>query len=108
MTDTRMQVKTPLEKTADADFLNEMISFTANRLMELEAEGLCNSGRHERSTERTDWRNGYSDRAWETRAGTVELKIPKLRKGLARRRDSHAAPACRASRPPDDGSASGD
>lgn len=81
MTDERMQLQALLEKTADADLLNEMIGFAANRLMELEADGLCNAGRHERSTERTNWRNGYRDRVWETRAGTVDLKIPKLRKG---------------------------
>ena len=81
MTDERMQLKALLEKTADADLLNEMIGFAANRLMELEADGLCNAGRHERSAERANHRNGYRDRAWETRAGTVDLKIPKLRKG---------------------------
>lgn len=81
MTDERMQLIGLLEKSADADLLNEMIGFAANRLMELEADGLCNAGRHERSAERANYRNGYRDRAWETRAGTVDLKIPKLRKG---------------------------
>src|SRR6476646_8879313 len=81
MTNERMQLKALLEKTADADLLNEMIGFAANRLMELEADGLCNAGRHERSAERANHRNGYRDRAWETRAGNVDLKIPKLRKG---------------------------
>mgnify|MGYP000935031049 FL=1 len=81
MTDERMQLFGLLEKTADADLLNEMIGFAANRLMELEADGLCKAGRHERSAERANYRNGYRDRTWETRAGTVELKIPKLRKG---------------------------
>ena len=81
MTDERMQLKALLEKTADAALLNEMIGFAANRLMELEADGLCNAGRHERSAGRANYRNGYRDRAWETRAGTVDLKIPKLRKG---------------------------
>jgi putative transposase len=81
MTDERMQLIGLLGKTADADLLNEMIGFAANRLMELEADGLCNAGRHERSAERANYRNGYRDRAWETRAGTVDLKIPKLRKG---------------------------
>ena len=63
MTDARMQLKALLEKTADADLLNEMIGFAANRLMELEADGLCNAGRHERSAERANHRNGYRDRA---------------------------------------------
>lgn len=81
MTDDRMQLQSLLGKTADADLLNEMIGFAANRLMELEADGLCNAGRHERAADRINWRNGYRERTWETRAGTVDLKIPKLRKG---------------------------
>ncbi len=58
-----------------------MIGFAANRLMALEADALCNAGRHERTVDRINYRNGYRDRMWETRGGTVELKIPKLRKG---------------------------
>jgi transposase-like protein len=76
-----MMLKALCEKTSDADLLNEMIGFAANRLMALETEALCNAGRHERSGERTNYRNGYRPRSWETRAGAVELKIPKLRKG---------------------------
>ena len=59
----------------------EMIGFTAQRLMALEVEGLTGASHGERSLERINQRNGYRGRAWETRAGTVELKIPKLRKG---------------------------
>ena len=81
MTEDRMQLQSLLEKTADTDFLNEIIGFAANRLMELEADGLCNAGRHERTTDRINRRNGYRERPWETRAGSVDLKIPKLRKG---------------------------
>ena len=58
-----------------------MIGFTAERLMALEVEGLTGAGHGERSADRITHRNGYRDRSWETRAGTVELKIPKLRKG---------------------------
>jgi hypothetical protein len=58
-----------------------MIGFTAQRLMELEVEGLTGAGYGEKSQERLVQRNGYRDRLWETRAGTVELRIPKLRKG---------------------------
>jgi len=81
MTEERMALKALLEKTSDADVLNEMIGFAANRLMALEADALCNAGRHERTADRLNYRNGYRDRMWETRAGTIELQIPKLRKG---------------------------
>jgi putative transposase len=81
MTDERMALKALVEKTSDADILNEMIGFAANRLMAIEADALCNAGRHERTADRINYRNGYRDRTWETRAGTVELQIPKLRKG---------------------------
>jgi transposase-like protein len=81
MTDNTMALRTLLEKSPDADFLREMIGFAAERLMELEVQGLTGAGHGERSPERVNSRNGYRDRVWETRAGSVELKIPKLRKG---------------------------
>ncbi len=81
MTDDKITLRTLLEKSSDADLLREMISFSAQRLMELEVEGLTGAEHGERSPERITHRNGYRDRPWETRAGTVELKIPKLRKG---------------------------
>jgi len=81
MTDEIMTLRTLLEKSSDADLLREMIGFTAQRLMELEVEGLTGAAHGERSPERMNQRNGYRDRPWETRAGTVELRIPKLRKG---------------------------
>ena len=81
MTDDTMALRTLLEKSPDADFLREMIGFAAERLMELEVQGLTGAGHGERSPERVNSRNGYRDRVWETRAGSVELKIPKLRKG---------------------------
>jgi transposase-like protein len=70
-----------IEKSSDADFLREMIGFAADRLMALEVDGLCGAGHGERSTDRLNQRNGYRDRLWETRAGAVDLKIPKLRRG---------------------------
>ena len=58
-----------------------MIGFTAQRLMELEVEGQTGAPYGEKSPERLAQRNGYRDRISETRAGSVELCIPKLRKG---------------------------
>jgi len=81
MTDPMMTLRTLLEKSSDADLLREMIGFTAQRLMALEVENLTGAAPGERSPERINQRNGYRDRVWETRAGTVELHIPKLRKG---------------------------
>src|SRR5215217_7781522 len=81
MTDEMMTLRALVEKSSDADLLREMIGFTAQRLMELEVESLTGAGYGEKSAERLVQRNGYRDRDWETRAGTVELRIPKLRKG---------------------------
>jgi putative transposase len=81
MTDDRIALCELLEKSADADLLREMIGFAAERLMELEVQGRTGAGYGERTPDRLAQRNGYRDRIWETRAGTVELHIPKLRKG---------------------------
>src|SRR4249919_451194 len=81
MTDDTMNLRGLLEKTADTDFLREMIGFSAQRLMELEIEGLTGAPHGTRAPDRLTHRNGYRERDWETRAGTVELRIPKLRKG---------------------------
>ena len=81
MTDDMMALRGLMEKSSDADLLREMIGFAAERLMALEVEGLTRAAHGERSPERITHRNGYRERSWETRAGTVALKIPKLRKG---------------------------
>ncbi len=81
MTDDKIALGELLEKGSDTTFLREMIGFAAERLMALETESLCGAAPGERSTERTNQRNGYRDRDWQTRAGTVELRIPKLRHG---------------------------
>ena len=81
MTATNMDLRELLEKTADTDFLREMIGFTAQRLMELEVETLTGAAHGSRSADRLTHRNGYRGREWDTRAGTVELRIPKIHKG---------------------------
>jgi putative transposase len=81
MTDQETAVRELLAKGTDASLLREMIGFAAERLMELEIGGMTGAAYSERSPARLAQRNGYRDRDWETRAGTVELRIPKLRRG---------------------------
>jgi putative transposase len=81
MTEDMMALRGLMEKSADADVLREMIGFAAHRLMELEVEAKTGAAWGEKSPERLAQRNGYRERDWQTRAGPVELRIPKLRKG---------------------------
>src|SRR6186713_756865 len=81
MTTATMALTELAEKGADIDVLRQMVQFMAQRLMELDVEGRCGAGYDEKSVERINSRNGYRDRTWETRAGSVELRIPRLRKG---------------------------
>ncbi|SEK07482.1 Transposase (or an inactivated derivative) [Sphingobium sp. AP50] len=81
MISDKMDLHALVGKTADGDFLRDMIGFAAQRLMELEVGSVTGAAYGEKDPERLAQRNGYRDRDWETRAGTVELRIPKLRKG---------------------------
>ena len=81
MTDDKTAVRALLEKGSDATFLREMIGFAAERLMQLETEAACGAAPGERSAARTNQRNGHREWDWETRAGTVELRIPKPGRG---------------------------
>jgi len=58
-----------------------MLVEMVNVLMSAEVDAVCNGGYRERSNERTNQRNGFRDRTWDTRVGTIGLKIPKLRHG---------------------------
>ncbi len=81
MTDDRMALIELIEKGADSDLVRELLAFAADRMMELEVEARTGAPAGVRSPDRLTQRNGYRDRAWETRAGRIDLAIPKLRKG---------------------------
>jgi len=65
----------------DVDFLKEALNVLVHSLMEAEVAAQIGAERYERNTERTNQRNGYRQREWHTRVGTLDLSIPKLRKG---------------------------
>jgi transposase-like protein len=81
MTDDRMALIELIEKGADSDLVRELLAFAAERMMELEVEARTGAPAGARSADRLTHRNGYRERAWETRAGRIDLAIPKLRKG---------------------------
>jgi len=81
MTNDRMALAELLEKGSDGDLLREMIGYVAQRLMDLDVAGLVGADHGERAQSRENWRNGYRDREWHTRSGTIPLRIPKLRRG---------------------------
>lgn len=82
MTKAKIAVQELVEKGADVDLLREMLSFAAQEWMELEVAALTGAAHGERRPlERRTQRNGYRERLWETRAGALEVAIPKLRQG---------------------------
>jgi hypothetical protein len=106
MTDERMALIDLIEKSADSDLVREMLSFAAERLMEPEVEA------HTGAAHGQVQRNGYRERAWGTRAGRIDLEIPRYAKaatshpssshGARQRRRSPPSskkPTCMASRP---------
>jgi transposase-like protein len=101
MSDEMMSLRRLVEKAPDADLLREMIGFAAARLIELEVSELTGAAWGEKSAARRVQRNGYRNRILETRAGNIELRIPKLRKGshfpgfLEPRRMAAKAPTAR-------------
>lgn len=83
MTEESLPLAELLAKAGDGDFLRTVAEAVVQILMEADVEGLIGAGRHERSTERQTYRNGFRDRALDTRLGTLQLRIPKLRSGPA-------------------------
>lgn len=81
MTDTTMTLTALLEKTGEDDFLRTIAESVLQLLMEADVDRQVGAGRHERSAERRTCRNGYRDRDLDTRLGTLNLRIPKLRQG---------------------------
>ncbi len=67
--------------TMNSDFLREGVRVLAYALMELEVTQQLGAGRHERTEERTGQRNGYRERRWDTRVGTIDLRVPRVRDG---------------------------
>jgi len=81
MTDHRMALLELIEKGADRDLIRELLAFARERLMALEVDEFTGAAAGVRSLDRINHRNGYRERDSATRAGTVERRIPKLRKG---------------------------
>lgn len=84
MANDRMALLEQVGKAAhdgDVDFLRHAVKTMAEALMELEVAAKLGADPHERTPERTGYRNGHRSRTWDTRAGTIALDIPKLRRG---------------------------
>src|ERR1700726_1963104 len=81
MTEERMALAELLQKSGDGDFLRSVAEAVLQILMEADVEGLIGAGRHERTGDRLNYRNGYRERSFDTRLGSLQLRIPKLRQG---------------------------
>src|SRR6186713_2502023 len=81
MAEERLALAELLEKVGEGDFLRSVAEAVLQLLMETDIEGLIGAGRYERSGERTTWRNGFRERSLDTRLGSLQLRIPKLRQG---------------------------
>ncbi|MEC5293503.1 IS256 family transposase [Aurantimonas sp. C2-6-R+9] len=81
MTEDRLPLAELLAKAGDGDFLRTIAESVMQLLMEADVEGMIGAGRHERTLERATYRNGYRDRSLDTRVGSLQLRIPKLRQG---------------------------
>lgn len=81
MTNTSISLTELVEKGADQDFLYDLVTQVVERLMAMDVDNLCGASYGERNAERQNSRNGYRDLRWETRAGSIPLKIPELRSG---------------------------
>jgi len=80
---TKMELLELLSKAegGDVDFLREGVRVLAQALLEVEVSGQIGAAHSQRTPDRVAWRNGYRPRDWDTRVGTVELQVPKLRAG---------------------------
>ena len=81
MTEDRLPLADLLAKAGDGDFLRSVAEAVLQMLMEADVEGQIGAARHERTGERLNYRNGFRDRTLDTRLGSLQLRIPKLRQG---------------------------
>jgi putative transposase len=81
MTEESMALAELVQKIGEGDFLRTVAEAVLQLLMEADVEGVIGAARHERSAERLNYRNGYRERALDTRLGPLQLRIPKLRQG---------------------------
>src|SRR5207245_1937373 len=79
------------EQGADPNFLRDGVRLLAQELMDAEVSDLVGAEPHERTAGRTTYRNGYRDREWDTRVGTLELQIPSSARGPTSRACSSLA-----------------